>query len=410
MNRLLSMAAMAALLWCSGASAGWADSIEEERMLGCGCEDARLREYLPFARRYSTSGVVHGSLAEAATAGGVPAAAMVEALDALAAGIDLQRELRDGDRFYVSYERSFTAAGDSIEIGRVLWAELDSQARGKISIHRFRSNLSTEDRFWLSTGENTATPRIRLPLENAQVSSGFGMRANPFEQPLSGGTPRLPAAVPITNLRVITKPPIVAPPTAAKPAGGPQALAKPFIYLKANVNAPTPLGLKLGMAPRIPGTRSYFGTPMAMHEGVDLAAELGTPIHAAGDGVVRGAERKGGYGNWIEIEHAPGGKAPELVTVYGHLFDFAPGIVPGIRVQQGDVIGFVGSTGRSTGPHLHFEILQSGQPTDPMSSPALRREQLRGDELLRFKKQVDRDLQERELEQVRYEGLQVGSR
>ena len=109
-----------------------------------------------------------------------------------------------------------------------------------------------------------------------------------------------------------------------------------------------------------------------------------------------GAELKGGYGNWIEIEHVPGAKAPELATVYCHLSGFAPGIVPGVRVKQGDVIGFVGSTGRSTGPHLHFEILEDGRPTNPMSSLALRREQLRGDELLRFKKQVDRDLQERE--------------
>ena len=128
---------------------------------------------------------------------------------------------------------------------------------------------------------------------------------------------------------------------------------------------------------------------MFMHEGVDLAADLGTPIHAAGDGVVKGAELKGGYGNWIEIEHdglqlAPppigktDGKPAKITTVYGHLSAFAKGIAPGTRVKQGDVIGYVGSTGRSTGPHLHFEILQNGHPTNPMISQALRAEQLRG--------------------------------
>lgn len=401
MNRLLSMAALAALLWWSGAApAAWAVSPEEARLLGCGCDDARRREHLPFTRRYSASGLVRGSLAEAATEGGIPAAAMVEALDALAAGIDLKRDLRDGDRFHVRYELSFSAAGDPIEVGRVLWAALETQARGKVSIHRFRPGQSTGESFWLSTGESAATPRLRLPLENVLVSSGFGLRADPFAQPSIGSAPRLPATSPVINPRAVTRPPVVAAQAGPRAAGGPRAPANPHIYRTTNVNAPTPLGQKLGLglAPRLPVARSYpsFGAPSVMHEGVDLVAEHGTPIHAAGDGVVLGAEPKGGYGNWIEIEHAPGAIAPELATVYGHLSGFAPGIMPGVRVKQGDVIGFVGSTGRSTGPHLHFEIIQSGRPTNPMDSPALRREQLQGDDLLRFKKQVDRDLREQE--------------
>ena len=392
------MAALAALLWYPGASAALAVSTEEERLLGCDCDDTNLREHLPFTRRYSASGLVRGSLAEATTEGGVPASAMVEALDALAAGIDLERELRDGDRFYVRYELSFTAAGDSIGVGRVLWAELETQASGKLSIHRFRPRQSTGESFWLSTGESTATARIRLPLDNVLVSSGFGMRADPFQQPLSSSAPRRPAAFPVANLRAVTKPPVGAPQAGPRAASSPRAQAKPHLYRATNVNAPMPLGQKLGVVQRIPAARIYsgFSTPNVMHEGVDLVAELGTIIRAAGDGVVLGAELKGGYGNWIEIEHAPGVNAPELATVYGHLSGFAPGIVPGVRVKQGDVIGFVGSTGRSTGPHLHFEILENGLPTNPMSSLTLRREQLRGDELLQFKKQVERDLRERE--------------
>jgi murein DD-endopeptidase MepM/ murein hydrolase activator NlpD len=143
---------------------------------------------------------------------------------------------------------------------------------------------------------------------------------------------------------------------------------------------------------------------MFMPEGVDLAADVGTPIHAAGDGVVKGAQPNGGYGNWIEIEHDGVevtplfGKPVAISTVYGHLSSFAPGIAPGVRVKQGDVIGFVGSTGRSTGPHLHFEILQNGHPTNPMISPTLRTEQLKGGDLDRFKKAVAKDLSQRQAE------------
>jgi murein DD-endopeptidase MepM/ murein hydrolase activator NlpD len=389
------MAALAALLWCAGARASWAVSTEEERLLGCACEDAGLRPHLPSTRRYSASGIVRGSLVETVIQSGVPAAAMTEALDALAAGIDLKRELRDGDRFYVRYERSVTTEGHAMDAGRVLWAELDTQAKGKIGVHRFQPRPGTGAQFWLSTGESTAKPRIRMPLEKILVSSGFGMRADPFEQPLSSAAPRPRATYPIANPPRIGTRVIGLPRPAAKPAGGPQANAKRPVYRPTNANVPTPLGLKLGMAPRAPGAKSSSGSPMVMHEGVDLVAEQGTPVRAAGDGVVLGAEPRGGYGNWIEIEHEPGAQAPELATVYGHLSSFAPGIVPGVRVKQGDVIGYVGSTGRSTGPHLHFEILESGRPTNPVSSLALRREQLKGEELLRFRKRVDLDLLER---------------
>ena len=406
-----STAALAALLWCASTSAGWAISADEERLLGCGCEDARLRDVLPFTRAYAVSGVVIGSVAEAATEAGVPAAAMVEALEALDAGIDLKRELRDGDRFYVRYERSFTAAGDPIGIGRVLWAELQTQAKGKVSIHRFRPSRSSSERFWLSTGETAAAPAIRLPLETILVSSGFGMRADPFDQPARGsalgGATRL-AATFLVKAPTVIRPPAGPAQMAVRPAVRPPTQSGPPANPTSTVNVATPRGLKLGLAPassqtQTPAAGSYsgLGAAMIMHEGVDLAAEAGAPIRAAGDGVVLGAEPKGGYGNWIEIEHepgAPGAKAAKLATVYGHLSHFAPGIAPGVPVKQGDVIGYVGSTGRSTGPHLHFEILQNGRPTNPMIAVTTHREQLRGGELLRFKKQVTRDLQERERE------------
>ena len=96
--------------------------------------------------------------------------------------------------------------------------------------------------------------------------------------------------------------------------------------------------------------------PLFMHDGADLVAPTGTPVYAAADGVVIGAAPNGGYGNWIRLDHQ--GK---LSTVYGHLSSFAPGIQEGVQVSQGELIGFVGNTGRSTGAHLHFEILSDGQ-------------------------------------------------
>jgi murein DD-endopeptidase MepM/ murein hydrolase activator NlpD len=135
--------------------------------------------------------------------------------------------------------------------------------------------------------------------------------------------------------------------------------------------------------------------PLFMHDGADLVAPTGTPVYAASDGVVIGAAPNGGYGNWIRIDHQ--GK---LSTVYGHLSSFAPGIQEGARVSQGELIGFVGNTGRSTGAHLHFEILSNGKAVDPLSYPELKRAQLRAADLERFRKQVKNALAERELERA----------
>ena len=98
------------------------------------------------------------------------------------------------------------------------------------------------------------------------------------------------------------------------------------------------------------------------HRGVDYAADAGTPIMATGDGVITIRGRSGGLGNAVEIRHANG-----FVTRYGHMSRFASGRILGSRVRQGDVIGFVGSTGLATGPHLHYEMHRSGRPIDPMA-------------------------------------------
>ncbi|HEY7805880.1 MAG TPA: M23 family metallopeptidase [Croceibacterium sp.] len=96
-----------------------------------------------------------------------------------------------------------------------------------------------------------------------------------------------------------------------------------------------------------------------MHEGVDLAVPSGTPIYAPADGLVEMAQRFGSYGNFIKIMH--GG---EMETRYGHLSAY--NVAAGQYVHKGDVIGYVGSTGRATGPHLHYEVRIDGHAVDPM--------------------------------------------
>jgi murein DD-endopeptidase MepM/ murein hydrolase activator NlpD len=135
---------------------------------------------------------------------------------------------------------------------------------------------------------------------------------------------------------------------------------------------------------------------MVLHEGVDLVAPPGTPIYAAADGVVKGAEPKGRYGNWVEIEHE--GK---MSTVYGHLSRFAAGIVPGARVAQGVIIGYVGMTGRTTGPHVHFEFRINGRPVNPIVFASARRAHLFGPDMADLRKVIARDRAERDREKLR---------
>ena len=103
-----------------------------------------------------------------------------------------------------------------------------------------------------------------------------------------------------------------------------------------------------------------------MHRGIDWAAPRGTPVRAAGHGTVVAAAAWGSYGHYLRIDH--GG---EVATAYAHLERFAPGLRPGRLVRQGDLIGAVGSTGRATGPHLHYELLIAGRQVDPLALAAL---------------------------------------
>jgi murein DD-endopeptidase MepM/ murein hydrolase activator NlpD len=138
--------------------------------------------------------------------------------------------------------------------------------------------------------------------------------------------------------------------------------------------------------------RSGFGSRrhpilgyVKMHTGVDWATAYGTPIFASGNGVVETAGWEGGYGKYVKLKHNNG-----YETAYGHMSAFAKGLEVGKRVRQGQVIGFVGSTGQSTGAHVHYEILVNGRFVDPMRIKLPRGRSLDGPLMNGFEKERDR--------------------
>ena len=120
-----------------------------------------------------------------------------------------------------------------------------------------------------------------------------------------------------------------------------------------------------------------------MHRGLDFAAPKGTPVVAAGDGVIERIGRNGAYGKYIRIRHNGTYK-----TAYAHLNGYARGMKSGKRVRQGQTIGYVGSTGRSTGPHLHYEVLRGGKQMNPRKLKLPTGQKLKGAELALFDQQV----------------------
>ena len=118
-----------------------------------------------------------------------------------------------------------------------------------------------------------------------------------------------------------------------------------------------------------------------MHKGVDFAAPIGTPVYAGGNGVIEMVGVNGGYGKYIRIRHNN-----EYKTAYAHLNSYRKGISKGVRVNQGEVIGYVGSTGRSTGPHLHYEIIYQNKKVNPLKLKLPSGKILKSDELSRFEK------------------------
>jgi murein DD-endopeptidase MepM/ murein hydrolase activator NlpD len=101
-----------------------------------------------------------------------------------------------------------------------------------------------------------------------------------------------------------------------------------------------------------------FSGEGALHSGVDISAAMGTPVHAAADGIVTRAEYMGGYGRLVVIDHGNG-----MRTFYAHLSRFE--VVPGQEIRRGEVLGYSGASGKVTAPHLHFEVRVGGSPVNP---------------------------------------------
>jgi murein DD-endopeptidase MepM/ murein hydrolase activator NlpD len=405
----------------------WVDdgAAAEERLLGAADDAERAKTLLRFTRELGVGGVVTGSLADSLAIAGVPAATSLDALRALRGAVDLERDVRTGDRFHVRYEQAFTVGGDPIGVGKVLWLELRTKARGTVAVHRFRPKGGAEQ-FWLASGQAAGLPMMRQPLAVMTVTSGFGLRADPLDHPPSNVTPSVVevpvAAAPAREVEASAQEMRAANRAYAGfdmgTLGGAQdalgrnseldriMAARRIRQREAEerrreeeavaaakaasdaAKAAEPAPARTEETPAGPLVRKLF-----MHEGLDLLANTGTPVFAAADGVVIGAGPNGGYGNFIRLGHAG-----RLATIYGHLAGFAPGLQAGRPVLRGEVIGFVGSTGRSTGAHLHFEIQADGRPVDPAASAAMRPAQLAGADLAAFRKLVAGRLAERERE------------
>ncbi len=225
---------------------------------------------------------IEGSFLQALLSGGVPEPLAHDLIRVLGHELDLQRELRPGDRFSVLFERYRADTGGFLRDGKVLHASFRVSGRD-LSIWR---HDTPEGPDWFDAeGRSLRREFLRTPLDGARITSGFGMR----HHPVSGFT--------------------------------------------------------------------------RMHQGIDFAAPVGTPVVAAADGTVLTVGPRNAYGRTVELRH-PGGTE----TLYAHLSGFAPGLAPGQQVRQGQLIGRVGNTGLSSGPHLHYEISQGGRPVNPAAA------------------------------------------
>lgn len=240
------------------------------------------------------SGEVGGSLARSARAAGVPAAVLSDYLRQIGNVLDVQRDVKGGDRFDIIVAHRRAQTGET-QVGQLLYAGLESSRR-TVRLMRW----GPKGQFFRENGEGAKKGLIRTPIDGARMSSGFGMRFHP-----------------ILN------------------------------YSR-------------------------------MHQGVDFAAGTGTPVLASAAGRVIKSGWGGGYGNVIQIDHGKG-----LVTRYAHLSRLVA--KAGQQVAQGQVVGNVGTTGLSTGPHLHYEVWQNGRPVDPRSAKFQTGVQLGGADLARFK-------------------------
>ena len=249
------------------------------------------------------AGVITSSLYQTAAAAGVQDGVIMELIKAYAYNVDLQRDIRSGDKMDVMYEDLRTESGELAGYGKIHYANLTLGGK-EHKIYRYEDSKGHVG-FYDEKGESIIRALLKTPVDGARISSGFGKRKHPI-----------------------------------------------LGYTK-------------------------------QHTGTDFAAPTGTPIFAAGDGVIAFKGRKGGYGNYIKIRHND-----TYHTAYAHMSRYAKGMGNGTRVKQGQIIGYVGSTGRSTGPHLHYEVHKFGKKVNPMGEKFKTGRTLKGTELASFKSKI----------------------
>ena len=246
-------------------------------------------------------GEISGSLYESASRMGANPGLVSNMVKLFSHKVDFDRDLKAGDEFTMVFDRKVTESGRTIATG-----ELEYAAIKGVQFYRFE-RADGDVQYFDENGKNVKGFLLRTPVDNARMTSRYGMRRHPI------------------------------------------------------------LGYN------------------RMHQGIDFGAGRGTPVFAAGDGVVVEARRWGGYGNWVRVRHSGG-----FETGYAHLSRFAKGLRAGQRVKQGQVIAYVGSTGASTGPHLHYEIWQRGKRVNPIGAKVPQGTVLAGAELAAFRAQKAR--------------------
>jgi murein DD-endopeptidase MepM/ murein hydrolase activator NlpD len=245
-------------------------------------------------------GEMNGSFYESvASVGGTPRV-ISDAAKLFSHKIDFSRDIHEGDKFCLVFDRKVTESGRTVEAGDLEYAEVKGQR-----FYAFDRDGKTQ--FFDELGKNIKGFLLRTPVDGARITSTFGTRKHPV-----------------------------------------------LGYTRA-------------------------------HKGVDFGAGTGTPILAAGDGVVLEARRWSGYGNWLRIRHSG-----QWDTGYGHISRYAPGIKAGTRVHQGQIVAYVGSTGLATGPHLHYEVWLNGQRVNPIGAKVPQGTILGGSELASFKSKKSR--------------------
>lgn len=242
--------------------------------------EARLIDRPAILRMAAAEGTITSNLMNAAQEQNIPSQVMIDMMQHFSGQVDFRRDLHVGDTFELVFEEYVDDLGEVVRNGDILYAALTLSGE-HIPVYRF-TTADGQIGYFTNDGQSMGTGLLSHPVENARISSGYGMRIHP-----------------------------------------------------------------------VTGRRS-------MHKGIDFAAPQGTPIHATGDGIVEIANRRGSFGNYVRIRHSD-----EMETAYAHMQGFASGIIPGEHVSRGDVIGYLGTTGRSTGPHVHYEVLIDGEQVNP---------------------------------------------